>query len=169
MMDPATRKKINELIQETDPVWVFERRKEYLKGLMTDLIVDWWYERQLHSEYVAEGKMLEDIITQEKMRSIIKQIVKYQNEIYYRRKSMSGEQLGVTADEIRQAKEHPFEELLPVVRGKVSCPFHDDKTPSASVKNNKLHCFVCNRTWDTIDFWMELNGRSFSESVRSLL
>ncbi len=169
IVDQVTRDKITELRGEADQEWALNRRKECLSDLMADLIVDYWYERARHADYVARGRMLEDMMTQERMRAIRKQITKHQNEIYYRRKAMSGEQVGVTADEVRQAKERPFEGLLPVVKGKVGCPFHEDNHPSASVRNNKLHCFVCNRTWDTIDFWMEINGRSFSEAVRSLL
>ena len=168
-MDQITRAKINELRKEVDQQWAFDRRREYLSAQMADLVVDWWYERAYLSDYVQRGRLMETILTQEQMTGIIKQIVKYQNELWYRRKAMEGQEIGVTSDEVRRAKEHPFEELLPVVRGKVACPFHDDTHPSASVKNNKLHCFVCNKTWDAIDFWMELNGRSFAEAVRSLL
>ena len=167
-VDATTRAKINELRQEVDQEWAFERRKEYLADRMADLVVDWWYERTNHSRHVAKGQMLDDMLCQDKMRKLLNEFTRYQNELYYRRLSMQGQQVGVTADEVRQAKQHPFEDLLPVVRGKVCCPFHEDKNPSASIKNNKLHCFVCNKTWDTIDFWMEKNGGSFSDAVRSL-
>lgn len=32
------------------------------------------------------------------------------------------------------------------------CPFHNDHTPSASVKNEKFHCFACGWHGDIIDF-----------------
>ncbi len=168
-MDQATSDKINNLRREVDPQWALERRKEFFQDLMADLVVDWWYERTLLSDYMARDRMMEAILTQVEMQQIVKKIIKLMNELYYRRLSMSGQQVGVTDDEIRRAREYPFEELLPMVkRGSYYCPFHEDHHPSASVKDNKLHCFVCNKTWSTIDFWMEKNGRTFTEAVRSL-
>lgn len=34
---------------------------------------------------------------------------------------------------------------------KCRCPFHDDKNPSAVVNHNKLFCFACGKSFDTID------------------
>lgn len=39
-----------------------------------------------------------------------------------------------------------------------SCMKHEDKTPSASVKNNKLHCFSCGSFFTTIDIVAEMEG-----------
>jgi hypothetical protein len=169
-MDSPTREKINELRSEVDPQWQMEARKEYLKNLMAELVVQWWHERDLHSDYVARGRMIEDMMTLEAMRNILKKIVQHQREIYYGRKAMNGEQVGVSSDEIRQAKEYPFENLHEFTRGMAFCPFHDNvKTPAMSLKNNKVHCFVCDITVDTIDFVMKKDGLSFAQAVRKLL
>lgn len=52
----------------------------------------------------------------------------------------------------------------------VSCPFHgEDKHPSASIKYNKLVCFVCNfKPLDSIGLFMKLNNVGFKEAVESL-
>ncbi len=172
-MDQVTREKINELRAEVDPGWAFDSRKEYLKDLMEDLIVDYWYQRTRHADYVARGRMLEDMMTQGKMTVIRKQIAKHQNEIYYRRLGMRGEQVGVTAEEIERARAHPWEDLMEFKHGKALCIFHHDHNPSFTVKNGKGRCWSCG--WpgstsggDTIQFVMQKNGLSFAEAVKSL-
>lgn len=39
-----------------------------------------------------------------------------------------------------------------------SCIKHEDKNPSAAVKNNKLHCFSCGSFFTTIDVVSEMEG-----------
>lgn len=58
-------------------------------------------------------------------------------------------------------------------RGKVFiglCPFHEEKTPSFSVNEEKrfYYCFGCHRTGDVIQFLMECERKSFRDSVESL-
>ena len=48
------------------------------------------------------------------------------------------------------------------------CPFHDDRTPSASVKFDRLHCFTCNKWWDAIDYLRQRHGYDFQMAVRHL-
>lgn len=74
----------------------------------------------------------------------------------------------ITDDMIQQAKAYPFEELLEFKRGYTKCPFHDDRTPSMSLKNNRIRCFSCNKTWDTIAYVMDKEGLTFPEAVRRL-
>lgn len=50
----------------------------------------------------------------------------------------------------------------------VSCPFHDDKHPSASIKYNKLICFQCGYKGNSIDLFMKLNAVSFQKAVEEL-
>lgn len=40
--------------------------------------------------------------------------------------------------------------------GKWFCPFHNEKTPSFSVKNNRFHCFGCGIGGDSVKFVSEL-------------
>lgn len=76
---------------------------------------------------------------------------------------------GISGYHIERARSYPMEELLGVESGRrILCPFHDDHHPSASIKNNKLRCFVCNKTWNPIDYVMEKNGLSFPDAVRRL-
>jgi len=50
------------------------------------------------------------------------------------------------------------------------CPFHGEKTPSFYVVPDKrlFHCFGCGKTGDAIKFVMEIEGKSFRESVEQL-
>lgn len=47
------------------------------------------------------------------------------------------------------------------------CPFHDEKTPSFSVAEEKqiFHCFSCGRGGNVFTFLMEVDGLSFPEAV----
>lgn len=44
-------------------------------------------------------------------------------------------------------------------------PNHPDKNPSASVKNNRCHCFSCGRTFDALAVVMENEPCSFVEAL----
>lgn len=77
----------------------------------------------------------------------------------------------ITQSDIERAKLVPIESLFSFKRkGKrVSCPLHDDNDPSASIKDNKLRCFVCNTTLDTIELTRKIHGLSFVEAVGRLV
>lgn len=53
---------------------------------------------------------------------------------------------------------------------KACCPFHDEKTPSFNVNQNKqyYHCFGCNAHGTAISFLMDYNGLGFIEAVEEL-
>lgn len=50
------------------------------------------------------------------------------------------------------------------------CPFHNEKTPSFTVSNEKgiFHCFGCGEGGDAITFIMKKNGLSYPEAIRFL-
>ena len=50
------------------------------------------------------------------------------------------------------------------------CPFHDEKTPSFSVTQEKqiFHCFGCGKGGNVITFIMEIEGYSFIEAIQLL-
>lgn len=49
----------------------------------------------------------------------------------------------------------------------VSCPFHNDKTPSMKV-DNRFHCFGCGTDGDVIDFVSRLYGISSLEAAQKI-
>lgn len=55
-------------------------------------------------------------------------------------------------------------------RYKGLCPFHQEKTPSFTVSNQKgiYHCFGCHKNGDVISFVQETTGVSFMEALEKL-
>ena len=53
---------------------------------------------------------------------------------------------------------------------KACCPFHDEKSPSFTVSQNKqfYHCFGCGAHGTAISFLMDYNGLDFIEAVEEL-
>ena len=53
---------------------------------------------------------------------------------------------------------------------KACCPFHDEKTPSFVVNQNKqfYHCFGCRAHGTAISFLMDYNGLNFVEAIEEL-
>src|SRR5512139_933378 len=50
------------------------------------------------------------------------------------------------------------------------CPFHDEKSPSFSVRPSvgSYHCFGCGESGDVISFVMRMDHLSFAETVERL-
>ncbi len=75
----------------------------------------------------------------------------------------------ITDEQIRRAKEYPFENLIESKRSFAYCPFHPDKRhPNFYIKNNFGHCFACGWSGDAIKFVMEKNGVDFKTAVKYL-
>lgn len=74
----------------------------------------------------------------------------------------------IKPEHIERAKEYDWNKLLEFRHGKARCPFHEDRTPSFSVKNGRGKCFGCGWNGSTIDFVMEKEKSSFIEAVKWL-
>ena len=76
---------------------------------------------------------------------------------------------GITPEMIDQARQYPITSIIDFPKGRHRCcPFHEDSNPSMALYDNHVHCFVCNRSWDSISAVMELDVVSFSEAVLAL-
>ena len=53
--------------------------------------------------------------------------------------------------------------------GFFACPFHDDRSPSASIKGNFFNCFVCGAAGDVITFTAKLFGLKNLEAAKKLI
>ena len=75
----------------------------------------------------------------------------------------------ITPEMIDQARQYPITSIIDFPNGRHRCcPFHEDSNPSMALYDNHVHCFVCNRSWDSISATMELDGVSFREAVLAL-
>jgi hypothetical protein len=166
---PKTRKAISEMIAEAEPEFVRTCRTEYLKECMSHLFVDAFilmdrYEEAVRKDQAPFNRLWLGV----KIWENVREIVKLQGQIIALRHP--GRKGAITDEIIQQAKEHPFTELLEFRHNTTSCPFHGDKTPSMHFyeKDNRVHCFSCHRSFDTIGFVMERDGYSFIEAVKFL-
>ncbi|MBT1076987.1 CHC2 zinc finger domain-containing protein [Geobacter grbiciae] len=76
---------------------------------------------------------------------------------------------GITPEMIDQARQYPITSIIEFSKGRYRCcPFHADRNPSMALYENHVHCFVCNRTWDSISATMALDGVTFREAVLAL-
>jgi len=78
----------------------------------------------------------------------------------------------------RKAKDYPIAPVLealgaqdvPRVKGatrrKVVCPFHADRTPSATVSQYGFVCYACGVSGDAIKLIREQEGRSYPDTIR---
>ncbi|MBE2888880.1 CHC2 zinc finger domain-containing protein [Geobacter anodireducens] len=76
---------------------------------------------------------------------------------------------GITPEMIDQARQYPITSIIEFSKGRYRCcPFHEDRNPSMALYENHVHCFVCNRTWDSISATMALDDVTFREAVLAL-
>jgi hypothetical protein len=162
------RQKIEETANlfEVDPVWAINTRLAFLYQTLSDVQV---YYHEINQKRSAEKGIVEIRLYSSILDRLAKQTKGIQYSINYLQNNQQPAS-GVSEGLIRDARDYPIERLVDVGRGgKIRCPFHDDKTPSASIKNNRLRCFgACGRSWSSIDFVMERDGLTFIDAVKLL-
>ncbi len=164
-----TRAAIKELIAEADPEFRKQSRLAYLKDCMTDTLSEAWEFLDRYDDDKRREKMLEMLLDGEKVVELINEVVKLQGEIIAL-KNGDNEKHGISDDDIERARQHPFENLIEFKRNMARCPFHEDRDPSMHLyrEQNRVHCFSCNRSWDTIQFLRERDGLTFREAIKIL-
>ena len=79
---------------------------------------------------------------------------------------------GITDDNVIEAREYPVDQLMEFgSNGRCMAFCHKSNTESMSYNNrdNKAHCFVCNKSFNPIDILMERDGLSFIDAVKELI
>jgi len=74
----------------------------------------------------------------------------------------------INDNDIAQAKDYPFDQLIDSKSGFAKCPFHNEKTASFCIKKNFGYCFGCGWSGDTIKFLMETEQIDFIKAVKRL-
>jgi hypothetical protein len=165
-----TQALISDLRKEMPVVQASASRVDYLKGRMTDLILQAWQLMEAHEDFVRRNRLVETILAQERLDAVLKEILKLQGEIHSLRGSGRPESDEITPEMIETARAYPFGQLYEFKRNVALCPFHEDHDPSfVRMKDNRARCFgACSKTWDTIAFVRDREGLSFPEAVRRL-
>jgi hypothetical protein len=159
---------------------IFPEAKEYLKVQNKNILV---YLKD--SERVK--KQCEDIIyrkcsreKEEFWRMIADVLIVKVDRVEHWKKILKRNQMalapsksrkGVTDEMIARAKQYPVEELIEFKRHVAKCPFHEERTSSLHFykKDNKCHCFGgCNKSYDSIAIYQQLNNCSFVQAVERL-
>ena len=55
-----------------------------------------------------------------------------------------------------------------IKKGRMKCPLHNGEDYNCGVKENYIHCFVCDESADVISFVIKYYGLSFKESIIKL-
>ena len=138
-----------------------KERKEYLSTLQKELKE--WVETIPDKNNIRIEAIKEQLVnaktTQEKH-----DIPRLLREV----KILKGITESVTKEMIERARQFPMENLIELKRKMALCPFHNENTPSFSVKNNSYHCFGCGVSGDTIDLAMHLKNYTFRQAVEFL-
>ena len=57
---------------------------------------------------------------------------------------------------------------IKLVKNKCLCPFHNEKTPSLSIKGSIFNCFGCGEKGDSISFVMKMEACDFKAAINML-
>jgi len=150
-----------------DPMWAVGRRLEYLAGRYFDLRV----EMQEDAEHETDDE-LEALIWAEHIVASAYELaaISKEQKILQDWLAKSKEKPVITDEDIEAARAYPIDQLIEFNRGKIACPFHEDKNPSAyhGTRSNRLVCPVCAKTWSALDVLMLRDGYGFIDAVKQL-
>lgn len=142
---------------------------DHLHERAIDLQEEYWWLMDRYDKALRDRKTVTMLVAGEMMDNAFKSLKDILHEINTIRHPQKQRESDVTPEMIRRAKEYPFQELAIFRHRYAMCPFHEGKTPALRLyDDNTVYCFACGKTWDTIQFFRELNGRSFVDAVRSL-
>ena len=150
-----------ETLQLNQALSIFEDQLPSIKEACIDNIQAIIHEEEGGVRWIREGII--DLRT-EGLRRVIARIVSIEQH------KLRPAQAKITDAMVAQAKESPIEEMYDgdLRRGVGLCPFHEERTPSFSIKNNKFKCFGCGEHGDAIDFYMKTNNCNFITAVKKL-
>ena len=160
-----------EEVEHNNPGWIRGRREAYLRRAIWLFGIDVKATELLYGEIQEAGiplyyrqRMLEvedyDLL-KNRLKRLKRELADMRaGEIRHR----------ITDHEIQAAREYPITDLIEFKRRKCRCinPAHDDKRPSMSYKRNRVKCFSCQWTGDSIDVVMLQENLTFIEAVRRL-
>jgi len=155
-----------------DPSIALKMRKDYLNYAITTMRMRLGYLVEDKWEYQKAGDTIAKAFCVSAIEEYDAQIKIYQWELTKLNPDYNKARRADLGDLITEAKRVSIAYVLPnpVIRGRTTCPFHDDKRYSMAVSKEKgiATCFHCNETWDVIGLVMRLQGIDFAQAVRYL-
>jgi len=149
---------------QVDISWAIECKKIYINQIINEL------KTSITEDIAFINKCLFSLgraLTLQRIEKQKKEIEKIKNYLHYLEIPFSEK---ITNQDIENAKNYPIRKLLPhsVKKNMTRCPFHNDKHPSMGIKYNKVRCFACNKTWDSIALVMQLKKTNFVDAIKYL-
>jgi hypothetical protein len=166
---PATKKAIKEMIAEAAPEFVRECRTEYLKDKMSTAILNAWHWIALYEEDTRKDlPAINRLYAAQQINKYAHEISGLQGAVIAMRQP---ERKGQITDEmIQKAKGYDFNELIEFKMRSAMCPFHEGKSMALRLypESNTVHCFACAKSWDTIAYIQDTQGKTFADAVKYL-
>jgi hypothetical protein len=154
-------------------IWRDSCRRVYVKETITNLIIDYWFWMTKYETSIErKEEPTNQVYIKEKIDAYMGKIRKLLKELYWReRLSVSGVGGTITRNDIHMARTFDFSRLISFSNNQCLCPFHNDTRPSMvyNVHRNKVRCYSCDKTWDTIQFVMDKEGLTFPKAVKRLI
>lgn len=136
---------------------------------MTDTLIRIFEDKVKYDHFKSVGCTPLMLIFGKDLQTDIQTFYKHQKTVIFMNKAPTGRKNEITFEMKQAAKEYPFTNLHQFKYGKCVCPFHADNDPSMKLyPDNTVHCFSCNKSWDTIAFVMDLEGLSYYEAIKRL-
>lgn len=168
---PKVHESIRQLKAEYPQDVQRQARTEHLKTRMEGVVYRTLCKMADYDETERTGNIDSRLFLGEQVLGGIKTIIALQKEIFYLKSPgpKNGKGRAITDDMIERARQFPMDQLVEINRNRMAvCPFHGDKDPSFSIKNNFGYCFGCGWHGNAIDFVMEKEGVRFADAVKRL-
>lgn len=151
---------------EVDRTWADERKKEYTENKIKELKQEMVSERIFQGKAAKEGDDFAVAMSADRLKEIIRDIRRLSAPIY--RPEYAENRVNVTEEMIDRARAYPIKALIGTDKDMISCPLHDDASPSACLKNNFFYCFSCSARMDSIAWLRLIEKYSFVDAVIKL-
>ena len=161
---------INEARKDFPVEWQRERRIEYLEGVIQNLRMSALHEIALHRDYVKRNRLVEMMLTQERLDGLLVNIIRAENEIAMLRRPERPGRNTITPEMIEQARAIPSPSSISLSAMRPGVPFMRTRTPSfILLKDNRAQVFrrLC-KDVGYHQFLMDKEGLRFPEAVRQL-
>jgi hypothetical protein len=148
-----------------DPKGIRALSKRYIKEL-DDKINDWSRQKRVLSVELFRAWCTWNIEQLVEKRKVYEWYIKLATPV----KELYVGGGNITEDMKNRAKSVPIDTILPFKNNTTCCIWHDEKTPSLHYyqKSNRVKCFGCGVSGDSIAVAMQVWGVSFIEAVKRL-